>query len=66
MIAAAREVCNATRRVRDRLRRILCQMVRGSALAIRAVRNTRVFETETSFVADVARGITNHYGEANG
>jgi hypothetical protein len=53
IIAASREVCNATRRLGDRSRLILRQRVRGSARAVRAVRNTRVFQTETSVVADV-------------
>jgi hypothetical protein len=32
---------------------ILCQRVRGSARTVRAVQNTRVFQTETRVVADV-------------
>jgi hypothetical protein len=32
---------------------ILRQRVRGSVRAVRAVRNTRVFQTETRVVADV-------------
>jgi len=52
LIAAAREVCNATRRLGDGSRLILCQRVRGSVRAVRAVRNTRVFQTETGVVAD--------------
>jgi len=57
IIAAAREVCNATRRLGDGSRLILRQRVRGSARAVRAVRNTRVFQTETRVVADVAECI---------
>jgi hypothetical protein len=53
IIAAAREVCNATRRLGDGSRLILRQRVRGSARAVRAIRNTRVFQTETRVVADV-------------
>ena len=52
-IAAAKEVCNATRRVGDGSRLIIRQRVRGSVSAVRAIRNTRVFLTETNFVADV-------------
>jgi hypothetical protein len=46
-------LCNATRRLGDRQRVILRQRVRGSIRAVRAVRNTRVFQTETWVVADV-------------
>jgi hypothetical protein len=53
MIAAAREVCKATRRLGDGSRLILRQRVRGSPRAVRAVRNTQVFQTETAVVADV-------------
>ena len=52
-MAAAREVCNATRRLGDGSRLILRQRVRGSARTVRAVRTTPVFPTETSVVADV-------------
>jgi hypothetical protein len=52
IIAAAREVCNATHCFGDGSRLILCQRVRGSTRAVRAVRNTRVFLTETRVVAD--------------
>jgi hypothetical protein len=55
IIAAARGVCNATRRLGHGSHLILRQRVRGSARAVRAVRNTRVFQTETRVVAD-ARG----------
>jgi len=48
-------LCNATRRLGDRQRVILRQRVRGSVRAVRAVRNTRVFQTETRVVADEAR-----------
>lgn len=37
----------------DPSRLILRQMVRGSARAVRAIRNTRVFQTETRVIADV-------------
>jgi hypothetical protein len=43
IIAAAREVCNATRRLGDKSRLILRQRVRGSARTVRAVQHTRVF-----------------------
>jgi hypothetical protein len=46
-------LCNATRRLGDRQRVILRQRVRGSVSAVRAVRNTQVFQTETRVVADV-------------
>jgi hypothetical protein len=52
IIAAAREVCKATCRLGDGWRLILRQRVRGSARAVRALRNTRVFQTETRVVAD--------------
>jgi len=45
-------VYNATRRLGDGYRVILCQRVRGSVTAVRAVQNTRVFLTETRVVAD--------------
>jgi hypothetical protein len=51
IIAAAREVCNATRRVGDGSRLILRPRVQGSARSARAVRNTRVFQAETRVVA---------------
>jgi hypothetical protein len=47
-------LCNATRRMGDRQRVLLRQMVRGSVRAVRAVRNTRVFQTETRVVADAS------------
>ena len=50
--AATREVCNATRRLGEGSGLFLHQRVRGSVRAVRAVRNTRVFLTETKFVAD--------------
>jgi len=53
LIAGTREVCNATRRLGDGSCLILRQRVRGSVRAVRAVRNTRVFQTETGVVADV-------------
>jgi hypothetical protein len=46
-------LCNATRRLGDGVRVILHQRVRGIVRAVRAVRNTREFLTETSVVADV-------------
>jgi hypothetical protein len=53
IIAAAREVRSATHHVGQRFRLILRQRILGSVRAVRAVRNTRVFLMETSFVADV-------------
>jgi hypothetical protein len=47
-------LCNATRRLGDGKSVILYQRVRGSVRALRAVRNTRVFQMETRFVADEA------------
>jgi hypothetical protein len=47
-------LCNANRRLGDRQHVILRQRVRGSVRAVRAVRNTRVFQTETRVVADEA------------
>jgi len=46
-------LCNATCRLGDGQRVIFRQRVRGSVRAVRAVRNTRVFQTETRVVADV-------------
>jgi hypothetical protein len=51
-------LCNATHRLGDGKRVILRQRVRGSVRAVRAVRNTRVFQTETRVVADVEDIIT--------
>jgi len=45
-------LCNATRCLGNGKRVILCQRVRGSVRAIRAVRKTQVFLTETRVVAD--------------
>jgi hypothetical protein len=53
-------LCNATRRLGDGQRVILRQRARGSVRAVRAVWNTRVFQTETRVVADVT-----HTGHAN-
>jgi hypothetical protein len=53
IIATTREVCNATSRLGDGSRLILRQRVQCSARAVRAVRNTQVFQTETRVVADV-------------
>jgi hypothetical protein len=44
---------NATRRLGDGKCVILRQRVRGSVRAVKAVRNTLVFQTETSVVADI-------------
>jgi len=46
-------LCNATRRLGNGKHLILHQRVRGSIRAVRAVRNTRVFQTQTRVVADV-------------
>jgi len=43
---------NATHRLSDRQHLILRQRVRVSVRAVRAVRNTRLFQTETRVVAD--------------
>jgi hypothetical protein len=61
MIAAAREVCNTTRRIGDMSYQIPLQSVQGSARAVRAVRNTRVFRTETRVVADVSSSLFLHH-----
>jgi len=53
IIAAASDECNATRRLGDGWRLIHWQKVRSSTRAVRAVRNTRLFQTETRVVADV-------------
>jgi hypothetical protein len=45
-------LCNATHRLGDGKCVILRQRVRGSVRAVRAVRNTWVFQTETGVVAD--------------
>ena len=45
-------LCNATRRLSDGKHVIIHQRVQGSVRAVRAVQNTRVFQTETRFVAD--------------
>jgi hypothetical protein len=52
IIAAAREVCNATCRLGDGSHLILCQRLLGSARAVRAIPNTRVFQTETRVISD--------------
>jgi len=49
-------LCNAARRLGDRKRSFLRQRVQGSMGAIRAVRNTWVFLTETGVVADDCNG----------
>jgi len=46
-------LCNATRHLGDKEREIRPQRVQNSVRAVRAVRNTRVFQTETRVVADV-------------
>jgi len=48
-------LCNATHHLGDGKRVILRQKVRGSIRAVRAVRNTRVFQMETWVVADAVR-----------
>ena len=48
-------LCNATRRRGDGQHVILHQRVRGSIRAVRGIRNTRVFLTETRVVADDVR-----------
>jgi hypothetical protein len=54
-------LCIATRRQGDRRRGILRQRVQGSVRAVRAVRNTLVFQTETRVVADVSnKSIADH------
>ena len=58
-------LCNTTRRLADRQCIILRQRVRGSVRAIRAVRNTRVFQTETRVVAD-ARAMGSVYFSVRG
>jgi len=40
------------------------QRVRGSARAVRAVRNTRVFQMETRVVADVGAGDSRSWDDA--
>jgi len=50
--AAGREVCNATRCRGDGSHLFLSQRVRGLVRAVKVVRNTRLFLTETRFVAD--------------
>jgi hypothetical protein len=54
IIASGREVCNSTRCLGDRSRLILHQRVWGSARAVSAIQNTRVFQTETRVVADAS------------
>jgi len=51
-------LCNATCRLRDRKCVFLRQMVRGSVRAVRAIRNTQVFQTETRVFADVEPSTT--------
>jgi len=46
-------LCNETHCLGDGKRVILRQRVRGSVRAVRAVRNTQVFQMETGVVADV-------------
>jgi hypothetical protein len=53
IIGSAREVCNETCRLGDVSCLMLHPRVRGSARAVRAIRNTPVFQTETRVVADV-------------
>jgi hypothetical protein len=54
IIATTREVCNATHPLGVESRLILSQRVRRSARAVRAIRNTPVFLTESRVVADVS------------
>jgi hypothetical protein len=49
IIATAVEVCNATRPLGNKPGHILRQSVRGYVRAIRAIKNTPAFLTETSF-----------------
>ena len=49
-------VCSATRRLGDGQCVILRQSVRGSVRAVRAVQNSRVFQTEIWVVADDEHG----------
>ena len=49
---AAREICNMTYCSDHMSRRILCQRVRGSVRALRAIWHTRMFQMETRVVAD--------------
>jgi len=55
-------LCNATRRLGDRKLVILCQRVQGSIRAVRVVRNTQVFQTETRVVADVVFRLVDPFG----
>ena len=57
--------CNATRRMGDGKPVILCQRVRGSVRAVRAVRNTRVFQTDTRVDADERIPAIVHCGATN-
>jgi hypothetical protein len=66
IIAAAREVCKATRHLGDGSCLNLRHRVRGSARAVRSVRNSRVFQMETRVVADRARGVSGRNGVASG
>ena len=54
-------LCNATRRLGDGKHVIVCQRVRGSVRAIRAIRNTRVFLMETRVVADADCSLSCHH-----
>jgi hypothetical protein len=53
IIADTSEACNATHHAGNESHLILSQRVRGSARAVRVIRNTRVFRMETRVVADV-------------
>jgi hypothetical protein len=52
IIAAARVISNATRGLGDGSRLVLRQGVRGSPRAVRASRNTWVFQMDTRVVAN--------------
>lgn len=52
ILAAAREVCNTTRRMGNGSHLSLRQRVRGSVKSVSAIPNSRGFQTETRDVAD--------------
>jgi len=54
-------LCNVTRRLGEGKRVNLCRRVWGSVRAVRAVRNTRVFRTETRVVADELHHLCANY-----
>jgi hypothetical protein len=59
-------LCNATCRLGDWQRVIMRQRVRGSVSAVRAVRNTQVFQTETRVVADAAGEVDSYLSDHGG